>query len=73
MPRININVLISHLEEIDNNLSVIWGMIQNYEILEAVEKQRRHLRNIIDTLTNYEAGLRRVDETANGWLGKDDI
>ena len=73
MPRVNVKVLISHLEDIDNNLSVIWGMIQNYEILEAIEKQRVHLRNIIDTLSRFEEGLRRVDETAKGWLGNDDV
>jgi len=53
MPRLNISLLIEHLEEIDINLGMIWGLVQNYEILEAIEQQRRKLNQIIDTLRNY--------------------
>jgi len=65
MPSLNVNVLITHLEEIDNNLSIIWGELQNYELIEALEKQRVRLRNIIDTLSRFEAGSSRVAETAD--------
>jgi hypothetical protein len=53
MPRLNISLLIEHLEELDENLGMIWGLVQNYEILEAIEQQRRKLNQIIDTLRNY--------------------
>lgn len=53
-PSINVRVLITLLENIDANLGEIWGLLQNYEILEALEKERRRLNNIIDTLRNYE-------------------
>jgi len=42
-----------HLEDIDANLGEIWGLLQNYEILEALEQERRKLNRIIDTLKNY--------------------
>ena len=53
MPRLNLSLLIEHLEELDANLGMIWGLVQNYEILEAIEQQRRKLNQIIDTLKNY--------------------
>lgn len=53
-PSINVRVLITLLENIDANLGEIWGLLQNYEILDALEKERRHLNNIIDTLKKYE-------------------
>lgn len=53
MPSLNIALLIEHLEELDTNLGMIWGLVQNYEILEAIEQQRRKLNQIIDTLKNY--------------------
>jgi len=53
MPRLNISLLIEHLEELDENLGMIWGLVQNYEILEAIEQQRRKINQIIDTLKNY--------------------
>ena len=55
MPKTSINVrtLIMHLEDIDANLGEIWGLLQNYEILEALEQERRKINRIIDTLKNY--------------------
>lgn len=53
MPRLNISLLIEHLEELDENLGMIWGLVQNYEILEAIEQQRRKLHKIIETLRNF--------------------
>ena len=53
MPRLNIALLIEHLEEIDTNLGIVWGLVQNYEILEALEQERKKLNRIIDTLRNY--------------------
>ena len=53
-PSLNVRVLITRLEDIDANLGEIWGLLQNYEILDALEKERRHLNNIIDTLKKYE-------------------
>lgn len=52
-PSINVRTLIMHLEDIDANLGEIWGLLQNYEILEALEQERRKLNRIIDTLKNY--------------------
>ena len=56
MPKTSINVrtLIMHLEDIDANLGEIWGLLQNYDILDALERERRHLYRIIDTLKKYE-------------------
>jgi len=53
-PSINVRVLITRLEDIDANLGEIWGLLQNYEILDALENERRHLNRIIDTLKKYE-------------------
>jgi hypothetical protein len=53
MPRLNIALLIEHLEEIDTNLGIVWGLVQNYDILEAIEQERRKLNRILDTLRNY--------------------
>jgi len=53
MPSLNIALLIEHLEEIDTNLGIVWGLVQNYEILEALEQERKKLNRIIDTLRNY--------------------
>lgn len=53
-PSINVHLLVTLLEDIDTNLGEIWGLLQNYEILEALEKERRRLNNIIDTLKRYE-------------------
>ena len=53
MPSVNIDKLIEHLEELDTNLGMIWGIVQNYDILEALEQQRRKLRRIIETLRNF--------------------
>jgi hypothetical protein len=52
-PSINVRTLIMHLEDIDANLGEIWGLLQNYELLEALEQERRKLNRIIDTLKNY--------------------
>jgi len=57
MPSVNIDKLIEHLEELDANLGMIWGLVQNYDILEALEQQRRKLRRIIETLRNFIALL----------------
>jgi hypothetical protein len=57
MPSVNIDKLIEHLEELDTNLGMIWGLVQNYDILEALEQQRRKLRRIIETLRNFIALL----------------
>lgn len=51
--KLNIKLLITILEDIDENLSLIWSECQNYDILQDIEDQRRKLRNIINTLTNY--------------------
>lgn len=61
MPRLNISLLIEHLEELDENLGMIWGLVQNYEILEAIEQQRRKLNQIIDTLKNYLGYISNAD------------
>jgi hypothetical protein len=53
MPSLNVALLIERLEELDANLGIVWGLIQNYEILEALEQERRKLNKIIDTLKNY--------------------
>jgi len=53
MPGLNIASLIDHLEKIDANLGEIWGLLQNYELLEALEQERKRLNRIIDTLKNY--------------------
>jgi hypothetical protein len=53
-PSINVRTLIMHLEDIDANLGEIWGLLQNYDILDALERERRHLNRIIDTLKKYE-------------------
>ena len=52
-PSINVRTLIMHLEDIDANLGEIWGLLQNYELLEALEQERKKLNRIIDTLKNY--------------------
>ena len=52
MPNLSIKSLINHLETIDMNLGIIWGECQNYEILEGLERERKHLCQIIDTLKN---------------------
>ena len=52
-PSINVRTLIVHLEDIDANLGEIWGLLQNYDILDALEQERRKLNRIIDTLKNY--------------------
>ena len=52
-PSINVRTLIMHLEDIDANLGEIWGLLQNYDILDALEQERRKLNRIIDTLKNY--------------------
>jgi len=53
MPRLNIQALITHLEEIDMNLGILWGECQNYDLLDGIERERRHIRKIIETLQNY--------------------
>ncbi len=53
-PSINVRTLIVHLEDIDANLGEIWGLLQNYDILDALERERKHLHRIIDTLKNFE-------------------
>jgi len=53
MPSVNIAKLIEHLEGIDEHLGMIWGLVQNYEILDALEEQRRKLHRIIETLRNF--------------------
>jgi hypothetical protein len=50
--KLNIEFLITILEDIDENLSLIWSECQNYDLLEAIEGERRKLRNIINTLSN---------------------
>jgi hypothetical protein len=50
--KLNIEFLISILEDIDENLSLIWSECQNYDLLEAIEAERRKLRNVINTLSN---------------------
>lgn len=50
MPRINTEVLIKRLEDIDEKLSLIWSETQNYDILEELERVREDLRKIIDSL-----------------------
>ncbi len=56
-PSINVRTLIVHLEDIDANLGEIWGLLQNYDILDALERERKHLHRIRErTLTE------RIDE-----------
>jgi len=50
--KLNIEFLIIILEDIDENLSLIWSECQNYDILQDIEDQRRKLRNVINTLSN---------------------
>jgi hypothetical protein len=50
--KLNIEFLISILEDIDENLSLIWSECQNYDLLEAIEAERKKLRNVINTLSN---------------------
>lgn len=50
MPRLNIQILIDRLEEIDAQLSLIWEELQNYDLITALESQRVKLRSIIDSL-----------------------
>lgn len=52
MPRLNLQELINHLEEVDMNLGLIWGECKNYDLLEAIEKERKHIRKIIETVWN---------------------
>jgi len=54
MPSLNIQALITLLEEIDMNLGLIWSDCQNYDLLPPLEEQRRKLMNIIQTLENLE-------------------
>jgi len=51
--KLNIKLLITILEDIDDNLSLIWSECQNYDILQDIEDQRKKIRNIINTLTNF--------------------
>ena len=50
MSRLNIQILIDRLEEIDNQLSMIWDELQNYDLITALDSQRVKLRAIISTL-----------------------
>jgi hypothetical protein len=50
MPKLNIEVLISHLEDIDEKLGILWAECQNYDLLSGLEEERKHLRRIIETL-----------------------
>ena len=50
-----------HLEDIDANLGEIWGLLQNYELLEALEQERKKLNRIIDTLKNYLGYISNAD------------
>ena len=60
-PSINVRTLIMHLEDIDANLGEIWGLLQNYELLEALEQERKKLNRIIDTLKNYLGYISNAD------------
>jgi hypothetical protein len=51
--KLNIEFLITILEDIDENLSLIWSECQNYDLLDLIENERRTIRNIINTLTNF--------------------
>jgi hypothetical protein len=50
--KLNIEFLITILEDIDEKLSLIWSECQNYDLLDAIEGERRKLRNVINTLSN---------------------
>ena len=56
MPRLNIQALITHLEEIDMNLGIIWEDCKNYDLLDALERERIHIQKILKTLRNLGAG-----------------
>ena len=51
--KLNIEFLITILEDIDENLSLIWSECQNYDLLDLIQNERRKIRNIINTLTNF--------------------
>lgn len=59
MPRLNLQELINHLEEIDMNLGLIWGECKNWDLLDSIERERRHLRKIIETIQNLLEGRSR--------------
>ena len=50
--KLNIEFLIIILEDIDENLSLIWSECQNYDLLDLIQEERRKLRNVINTLSN---------------------
>ena len=50
--KLNIEFLITILEDIDENLSLIWSECQNYDLLDLIQEERRKLRNVINTLSN---------------------
>jgi len=51
--KLNVEFLITILEDIDENLSLIWSECQNYDLLDLIQNERRKIRNIINTLTNF--------------------
>jgi len=50
MPEVNLPILISILEEIDDNLYLVWEGVQNYDLIPIIEKQRGKLANLIKTI-----------------------
>jgi hypothetical protein len=54
MPRINLRVLLDHLEGLKDNLSYLWSVTKNYDHLALIEEVIIHLEKIIATVSNVE-------------------
>jgi hypothetical protein len=50
MPGVNLVVLINLLEEIDDNLYLVWEGLQNYDLIPIIERQRGKLANLINSI-----------------------
>jgi hypothetical protein len=50
MPEVNLIVLITLLEKIDDNLYLVWEGVQNYDLIPIIEQQRGKLTNLIKSL-----------------------
>ena len=54
MPRLNLRILIDHLEDLKGKLSYLWSDTKNYDHLALIEEVIIHLEKIIATLSNVE-------------------
>jgi hypothetical protein len=50
MPRLNIEILVAHLNAIQMSLYEIWVECRNNDLAEAIEKQRNKIIAIIKTM-----------------------